>query len=212
LAGGVAHELRNPLGAIANAIYYLRAIMDEAGPAYREPIEIIASETDRANDVITTLMDYARSHTPQLEVVTLESIVAGTLASQIPPEGIAVDLALPEDLSLVQVDPQHMVIVLGNLVANAYQAMPNGGALTLRAHDARDHVVVEVSDTGTGIAPENAARIFEPLFTTKSKGIGLGLALSRNLAQANGGTIALTSKVGVGTTFTLTLPAAPSLP
>ena len=99
-----------------------------------------------------------------------------------------------------------------NLIVNAHQAMPNGGALRIRSAVEAGMLVVEVSDTGCGIPPENIAKLFEPLFTTKMRGIGLGLAVSKNLAEANGGRITVASRVGQGSAFTLHLPLCEPTP
>jgi signal transduction histidine kinase len=108
----------------------------------------------------------------------------------------------------VFVDPQQMTQVLENLVTNAYQAMPQGGKLTVKARASQDEVYLSIADTGEGIAEENLGKLFEPLFTTKPRGIGLGLALSKMLVEANGGSIDVESKEGKGTTFTVILPIA----
>jgi signal transduction histidine kinase len=109
----------------------------------------------------------------------------------------------------VFVDSQQIGQVLTNLVTNAYQAMPTGGKLTIQGEVAKDYVRILVTDTGRGISPENIQKIFEPLFTTKAKGIGLGLAVSKNMVEANGGTIEVASREGKGSTFTINLPTEP---
>jgi signal transduction histidine kinase len=118
-----------------------------------------------------------------------------------------VDVNIPADLPPAHVDAVQIGQVVLNLVTNAAQAMEEaGGVLTVRA-SARDGVVrLDVTDTGPGIAPEHLAHVFEPLFTTKARGIGLGLSVSRSLAAANGGTITVASEPGRGATFTLELP------
>jgi len=124
-----------------------------------------------------------------------------------------VDADLPADLPPVLADRAQIGQVLLNLVTNAVQAMDGSGGvntaegtLTVRACSADGTVRLHISDTGTGIAPENMAKIFEPLFTTKPRGIGLGLAVSRSLARANGGDIDVSSHLGAGATFSLVLP------
>jgi signal transduction histidine kinase len=96
---------------------------------------------------------------------------------------------------------------LGNLISNACQAMPDGGQLTLTAQGTREQVALSIADTGSGIAPENMRQLFEPLFTTRARGIGLGLAVSRKLIEANGGKIEVQSQPGQGSTFTVFLPS-----
>jgi signal transduction histidine kinase len=120
---------------------------------------------------------------------------------------VEVALELPPDLPQVYADPRQMVQVLGNLTVNACQAMPTGGKLTITAYRQEQMVAIAVKDNGVGIPPENMSKLFEPLFTTKLKGIGLGLAVSQKLAEANGGRIEVESEPGQGSTFSVYLPA-----
>jgi signal transduction histidine kinase len=113
---------------------------------------------------------------------------------------------MPANLPQVYADPLHVEQVLGNLVVNACQAMLDGGKLTISAILQNKLLAIAVKDTGSGITPENLQKLFEPLFTTKATGIGLGLAVSKKLAEANGGRIKVQSKPGKGSTFTLYLP------
>jgi signal transduction histidine kinase len=106
----------------------------------------------------------------------------------------------------VVADPRQMTQVLGNLILNACQAMPEGGALTVTAARKGKYVTIAVKDTGGGIPPENMNKLFEPLFTTKAKGIGLGLPVSQKLIEANDGRIEVQSTPGIGSTFTVYLP------
>jgi signal transduction histidine kinase len=119
---------------------------------------------------------------------------------------VEVVLELPADLPPVYADPRQMTQVLGNLTVNACQAMPTGGKLTLFAHRQEQMVAIAVKDSGVGIPPENLSKLFEPLFTTKLKGIGLGLAVSKKLAEANDGRIEVESEPGKGSTFSVYLP------
>jgi signal transduction histidine kinase len=106
----------------------------------------------------------------------------------------------------VQVDADQVGQVLLNLILNAIEAMPTGGALTIQTEATTEAVVARVTDSGAGIPPGNLEKIFQPLFTTKTKGIGLGLAVSRRLTEANGGTLTVESRPGQGSTFTVTFP------
>jgi signal transduction histidine kinase len=126
------------------------------------------------------------------------------------PESIRVQRDLAESVAPVMVDADQVQIVLDNLLSNAIQAMPDGGLLIVRTRSLGDRVQVEVEDTGIGISPEHLERIFEPLFTTKSKGIGLGLSLSERLVKANGGTIRVESTPGPGTRFVMEFGTSPS--
>jgi PAS domain S-box-containing protein len=215
LAGGVGHELRNPLGIISNAVYYLKLIQPDADEKVRHYHSMIAREVQTSEKIITDLMDFARLESMERSQVSVAELVQWTLMRFTVPESIKTTLKLPEDLPEVFVDMGQMQQVLGNIVDNACQAIippgipnakPRGGRITISARKIKGMVAISVKDSGEGITPENMARIFEPLFTTKSKGIGLGLAVSKKLAEANGGRIEAKSELGKGSTFTLYLP------
>jgi signal transduction histidine kinase len=124
------------------------------------------------------------------------------------PTSVEVVLDLPDNLPDVFADPRQVEQILGNLVVNACQAMGAGGKLTISAKEKMEIVAIAVKDTGTGITREDLNKIFEPLFSTKAKGIGLGLAVSRKLAGANSGRIEVESELGKGSTFTLYVPVS----
>jgi two-component system NtrC family sensor kinase len=126
-------------------------------------------------------------------------------------KGTDIERDLPADLPAIDVDPVHAGQVLDNLLENAVQAMGGSGTIRVQARDTRQgSVQIEIADTGPGIRPEHVSKIFEPLFTTKARGIGLGLAVSKSLAQANGGDLALVSAPGQGARFAFTVPVAGS--
>ena len=206
LAGGLGHELRKPLTVMANAVYYLRLIQPDAEGKVKEYLGILDKEVFAAEKIISDLLDFSRIKSVDRTAVSPAELVANTLQRFPAPENISVRLDVPADLPPVHVDPYQMIQVLGNLVVNACQAMPGGGALTVAACREEEMVAVAVTDTGPGIAPENMARLFEPLFTTKGRGIGLGLAVSRKLAEANGGRIEARNNTDQGATFTVFLP------
>ena len=234
LAGGVGHELRNPLGVISNAVYFLQTILppgewdassdaDETMATTREYIEIINSEVRNAEKIVSDLLDFSRTRSAEREEVAISELVIEALDSQLPPKKVEVTTQIPSDLPPVFVDSRQIGQVLINLITNAYQAMtlssprletraegsaetPDGGNLTISAWEEKDRVLLSVADTGCGISPENMKKIFEPLFTTRARGIGLGLAVSRNLVEINGGSIEVESTVGEGTMFTVRLP------
>jgi signal transduction histidine kinase len=208
LAGGVSHELRNPLGVISNAIYYLKLVQPEADGKIRQYHDMIDQEVHNAEKIISELLDFARIKSADREVVSVPVLVQRTLARFPVPDAIKTTLNLPADLPMVFADPRQMEQVLGNLTLNACQAMPDGGYLTISAHVQNEMILIAVKDTGTGITPENMKKLFEPLFTTKPKGIGLGLTVSRKLAEANDGRIEVQSESGKGSTFTVYLPEA----
>ena len=206
LASGVGHELRNPLGVMTNAVYYLEMIQADADAEVREYLGILRGQIGVADRIVTDLLDFARIKPPQIRAVSLAGLVDEQLARLGPLNGIEVEREFPEDLPPVWIDAGQVGQVVLNLLTNAVQAMDERGVLTLRGRLSADGVALEVQDTGSGIAPELQQKIFEPLFTTKARGIGLGLAVSRSLAQANGGALAVSSRPGEGATFTLKLP------
>jgi PAS domain S-box-containing protein len=211
LASSVGHELRNPLGVINNAVYYLKMTQPDVDEKISKYHAVIEQEVHNAEKIITDLLDFARVKSVDQELIAIPVLVQSVLARFLVPEYITTVLDLPADLPNILVDQRQMEQVLGNLTTNACQAMIEGGTLTIRAQpaalgDGQPAVRIQVIDTGSGIAAENLKKLFEPLFTTKARGIGLGLAVSRKLVEANGGRIDVQSEVGKGSTFTVYLP------
>jgi PAS domain S-box-containing protein len=211
MAGSVGHELRNPLGVINNAIYYLKLIQPDAGEKIKQHHDMIEQEVRTADKIISDLLDFARIKSVERKPDSVLELIQNVLARFPVPASVKTTLKIPADLPEVLVDPRQMEQVLGNLVTNACQAMPEGGKLTISAKPQEGFVLIAVKDTGTGITPENMLRLFEPLFTTKAKGIGLGLAVSLKLTEANGGRLEVESEPGRGSTFTLVLPVGSSV-
>jgi signal transduction histidine kinase/DNA-binding LacI/PurR family transcriptional regulator len=208
LAGGVGHELRNPLGVISNAIYFLQMVLPDADETVKEYLDIIAGRVAEAEKMVSDLLNLSRIKPAAKERITISALVAKTLQRHPPPEQVAVATDLASDLPAVFVDAQQIGQVLTNLVTNAYQAIPNSGRVTISAQAEQERVRLSVADTGVGMSPETMEKIFEPLYTTKAKGIGLGLAVSKNLVELNGGSIEVESGEGQGSIFTIVLPIA----
>ena len=215
LAGGVGHELRNPLGVISNAVYFLQLTLpdaDETTATAREYLEIISEEVRNSTKIISDLLDFSRTRMPDREEIAVSELVAEVLEKRPPPENVEATTQIASDLPPVFVDPRQMGQVLVNLVVNAYQAMPEGGRLVVKTSEVSEKlpkskwVALSITDTGCGIPEKNMAKLFEPLFTTKARGIGLGLAVSRSLVEANGGSMEVESEEGEGSTFTVKLP------
>jgi signal transduction histidine kinase len=206
LAGGVGHELRNPLGVISNAVYFLQMVLSDADETTQEYLRIINSEVHNAEKIVSDLLDFSRTRPAEREEAAVSELVAKVLERQPPPENVDVTTGIASDLPAVSVDPRQIGQVLTNLVTNAFQAMPDGGELSISARAEEGYVHLSVTDTGYGISPEDMNKIFEPLFTTRARGIGLGLAVSKNLAEVNGGSIQVESREGQGSTFTVALP------
>jgi DNA-binding LacI/PurR family transcriptional regulator/signal transduction histidine kinase len=207
LAGGVGHELRNPLGAIKNAIYFLNMVLEEPEPEVKEALEILQKEATTSERIISSLLDFARAKAPTRRKVNINAVVKEALSRTAIPENVEVVSQLDEALPIILADPDQLGQVFGNIILNAVQAMAEGGRLVLRSEvESPEWVAVSIADTGVGISEENLDKLFEPLFTTKAKGVGLGLAVVKSLVEGHGGIIKVQSEVGKGSTFTVRLP------
>ncbi len=211
LAGGVGHELRNPLGAIKNAVYYIKGKLAKSELAEKEPrvlefLDIVDDEVDTSNKIISDLLGFSRVGKPLVMPTPVRKVVEEALARVPIPENVALNENLGPDSKEVAVDAGQIQQVLVNVITNAVQAMPEGGKLTISTRERKDFLELDVTDTGSGISDENKGKIFDPLFTTRAKGIGLGLAVSKSIIDRHGGQIETKSAVGKGTTFTIRLP------
>jgi two-component system sensor histidine kinase PilS (NtrC family) len=232
LSAAIAHEIRNPLAAISGSIQMLRSGSRSAADEDQVRLmEIVLRETERLNGLITDFLQYARPAPPKLERVALEPLVRDlvemfeTARSGAAP--LTVRVAIPVGLA-VQADASQLRQLLWNLCLNAAQAMPSGGRLSIEASPARvagttaqgrssgdrngaeeegvPYVELAVIDTGVGIPPEALDRVFDPFFTTRREGSGLGLATVHRIVEAHGGSLRVESAPGMGTTFRLRWP------
>jgi len=208
IAGSVGHELRNPLGVMNNAVYFLQTVLYDADASVKEYLEIIHDEIASADHILSDLLDAVRTKLPQPENVEIEELLAQVLQVLPVPAKITVQRDIPEPCPSLLVDPLQMQQVFRNLITNAIEAMPEGGILEIRANadTKKEAVNISIHDNGIGMTPEILPSLFQPLFTTKTRRIGLGLAAVRNLTKANGGTVAVQSEPGKGSTFSVTLP------
>jgi len=206
LAAAVGHDLRNPLTAITNAVYYLKSkIKPNMDEKTRKMFSIIDEEIKHADRIVQDLLDFSRTKKPEFRKVDLIQLIKDSLDAFEIPSNIQLVTDFKE-IPRVDADPHHLRRVFLNIIKNAIQAMPKGGTLTISAKKLNEHVELEFSDTGIGIPEENMKKLFTPLFTTKSKGIGLGLSICKDLVEAHNGQIEVKSEVGKGTTFTIKLP------
>jgi signal transduction histidine kinase len=209
VAGGITHELRNPLNVVKTSVYFLLNARNPSPAKTAEHLQRIEQHVVAADDVITALSNFARLPVPDPRPVPVEACLREVLALNPPPDNVEVTVGCPASLPPVLADIDQLRIVFGNLVRNAREAMPQGGRLTLTGRPVGDAVEVAVADTGVGIPPENLARITEPLYSTKARGLGLGLAIARAILEKNKGGLRVASEPGKGTTFTVRLTAAP---
>ena len=209
IAGGIAHELRNPLGVISNAVYFLQMTMAEGDEIVKEYLGIIQKEVKDAERIVRSLLDFMRVRPPEKEWITVEGLINEVLSAYTIPENIKLKLDFRGE-NKVFVDINQIERCFSNLLHNAIQAMtPKGGELIIRTISQKDQVIIQFTDTGPGISKSDLERIFEPLFTTKARGIGLGLTVAKSLVEANGGKIMAESEEGKGSVFTVTLPKSP---
>ncbi len=207
LAGGMSHELRNPLGAIKNAAYFLSMVLEEPELEVKETLDILEREVATSERIISSLLDFARPKSLTRRKVDINEILEGVLSGADMPENIEMVSQLDETLPVILADPDQLNQVFGNLILNAIQAMLEGGQLVIKSEiSSPEWVSVSFIDGGVGISEENLNKLFEPLFTTKARGIGLGLAVVKTIVEGHGGTIEVESEVGKGSTFTVRLP------
>lgn len=209
VAAAVGHELRNPLGVLTNSLYLIRTALPSGDT---ERIERHLATADReigaAVVIVEGLLDFARQSEPELEEFDLDDLVDEALAVAAPPAGIDVARRTLDDVGGVRGDRQQLRQVLLNLLTNAYAAIDGEGVIMIDAVADGKRVEIRVSDTGVGMDEDTVNHIFDPFYTRKAKGIGLGLAVTRRIVEAHGGTIAVRSAPGEGTTFAVKLPGA----
>ena len=205
LASSVAHELRNPLAGIKNISYFLSKMGAFSDAKSKQMVSMLSSEVARANKIITDLLDYSKTKKLNKQEVSVETFIEKAIAAvPMPPQ---IELIKQIEPINVVVDPDKMTQIVINLLSNAKDAMPaEGGKITIKTGKRLRNFFIDVEDTACGMDEETVARLFEPLFTTKLKGIGLGLSIVKEIIEAHSGKIMVKSKKGVGTTFTIEMP------
>ena len=205
LAAGVAHEIRNPLSSIKGfAVYFKQRLAGNAED--EQTAEIMIAETERLNRVISQLIEFARPLELKKKQTNLVDLIRHTIRlvnAEAGKNAVEIDVKADENLPLADIDPDKIKQVLLNIFLNALSAMPEGGKLSVEMAAQKDFMDVTVSDTGSGIKEEDMPRIYDPYFTSKPAGTGLGLAVVQKVMDAHGGVIQMESKAGVGTKVTL---------
>jgi len=212
LAAGVAHEVNTPLAGISSYSQMLMQQIPDTDPR-RQLLEKIHRQTSRASSIVNNLLNFSRVTEARYAPVDLNRVIDDTiqlLEAQLRNTEIEVVRSYADELPLAFGDGPKLQQVLMNLILNARDAMPQGGRLIISTEADEDSAVIEIGDTGLGIAPEHLSKIYDPFFTTKQigKGTGLGLAVSYGIIRDHGGHIDVESKLGEGTRFQITLPLA----
>ena len=206
LAAMIGHDLRNPLTGIAGANYYLKTKhgpnMDKKGI---EMLKIIDADVEYSNKIINDLLEYSREIKPELTVTTPNRLLKEALAfTKIPKNTQIIDQTL--DKPEIKADTQKLVRAFLNIIKNAFDAMPNGGKLTIKSDELNDDVRISFTDNGVGMTKETLSKIWSPLFTTKPRGMGFGLPICKRIVEAHNGKISVASEAGKGSTLVVSLP------
>ncbi|MHB1426989.1 MAG: protoglobin domain-containing protein [Gemmataceae bacterium] len=217
VAGGVAHELRNPLNVVKTSVYYLLNARIPSAEKKAEHLRRIEKHVVLADGVITALSNFAKLPVPNRTPFAVEPCVREALDANPLPDTIQLTIDCPASLPPALADCDQVRIVFANLIRNAREAMPQGGRLTVTARAVDGAIETAVTDSGVGIPIEQLSRVMEPLYSTKARGLGLGLSIARAILEKNGGSLRVASEPDRGSTFTvflqtdpLTLPSPPS--
>jgi len=208
IAASIAHEIRNPLGNVSLAAQQLKKAYSEDSP-WSKHIEVIIRNTERINFLITELLNCARPPELNIRPHDLYGIIENVLdsiKSSLSTQGIKVIKKYDANPSIINVDKEHIQRVFLNIIVNSVEAMPKGGTMTISSSTEEDFLVVKVQDTGVGILEEDIIRIFDPFFSTKSMGVGLGLSIVYGIVVSHGGEISVESVWKRGSVFTISLP------
>ncbi|MBN1880802.1 MAG: PAS domain-containing protein [Deltaproteobacteria bacterium] len=208
MASGVGYELRHPLDRISRSISSLRKKLEGADDETVKNLDMISEEIRKAERVMLDLLYFSRAKTSEKQVVPIPDLVAIVLKRRPPPKNVRVTTKFPSGLPSAHASSTQVAQVLYNLLQNAYQSGSGDTQISvnIQAKALHDYLSISVADNGGGIPARNLAKIYDPLFTTRSRGMGIGLTIVKNLVEANGGTISVESKEKKGTTATFTLP------
>ena len=209
LSAGLAHEIRNPLSTIKGSAEMLLKNVNADSAVSHELAGYISSEVDRTNALVTRFLDFARPLALRLEKTEITEVIDEAVAEvekYTPPLDVSIYKNYSPDIAPILIDRQLIERVLYNLLLNAAQASPPQGSVTVKTRQLDDTVEISVIDRGTGIAPKDRESIFNPFFTTKSSGVGLGLAIVSKIVDEHGGQITVESEPGAGSVFHVLLP------
>ena len=208
MAAGISHEIRNPLGIIRSSAELLKKKVAKIDPSNALP-DIIVEEASRLNNIITDFINFARPRSPKLSPCRVDDVIEKTLAfltSQLADRGYTVEKICQNPLPEIMGDAPLLHQSFLNLFINAMQAMPEGGEIGVRLYSANHGLTLEIEDEGAGVPEEFMEKIWDPFFTTKDKGTGLGLGIVKNIIEAHGGGIAVVNRDSRGARAIVTLP------
>lgn len=208
VAASIGHELRNPLAVMQTSVHQLQRRLPPDDERAQKHLRRVSEQIDLCNSIISDLLELARDRPPERRPTELGPVVREAATSVPRPEGVVLGLDIAEDLPRVAVDATQFRQIVVNLVQNAIQALGSRGSVDVKLHRGPDELVLSVEDNGPGLAAEVLARLFEPLFTTRSNGTGLGLALCRRIIEKHGGAITAGNRPAGGAAFHAVLPLA----
>ncbi|MFL6100315.1 MAG: sensor histidine kinase [Actinomycetales bacterium] len=210
MAATVGHELRNPLGVLTNALFLIRnAVSPRSDDSLRRHLDTADREISAATLIISDLLEFARPRAAEPTPTDIAELIDEAVSVAPPPTGVSVTSRVDDDVPPVVADRAQIRQVILNLLSNAYEAMPAGGVVEIGAGVVGGTIAVSVADSGIGMDEQTQARVFEPFFSLKTKGTGLGLAVSKRIIEAHAGTLSLRPRKGAGCIAVMSLPLSP---
>jgi len=208
LAGSVSHELRNPLGVIRNSVYFLKMKLGREleDKKIKKHLDILEKEIETSDRIINDILAFARIKETRLAETDINYIIKDLLKVIKIPKNIKITSQLNSNLPHISADEVQLKQAFSNIMLNAVQAMPDGGELTIANRTNNENIGIDIIDTGTGISKEDLDKMFNPLFSTKAQGTGLGLTVCQGIIEIHGGSIEVESEIGKGTKFIVKLP------
>ncbi|MDM8548835.1 response regulator [Desulfobacterales bacterium HSG2] len=208
-AGSISHELRNPLAVIDSSAYFLKMKLGNSDEKINRQLGVISRNVKKSTAIIESLLNLSRMEKPKMEKNDLTDLITETLRSAKIPDTVEVVSDVPDKDIFVDVEIEQVRMALKNIIKNATQAMSDAGKLTITLRSSESgQAELSVADTGPGIPPEQLEKVFEPLFSTRTHGIGFGLSITKMIVENHGGAIRAKSGPGTGATFSITLPMA----